>query len=275
MPSLSQQQITRLSQQLSGQKRDSRNVQGIKPSVAVEASYRRRLLELVSVLEKISLTILDRLRDRGLIQDADIPDFPDMVTTGLQSRISDYEEYAVELSTRLVTKSEQFHRRNFVAELKRKAGVDVSNILSDPAVADVLQNRIKENVALIKSIPEQYFDKIRTAITFGIDTGEDYFSIKKEVKHIGNVTESRAKLIARDQTSKLFGELNQARQNNIGITHYIWRTAGDERVRPEHQDNNGKRFSWQSPPSTGHPGEDIQCRCVAEPDMSNLISKTA
>ena len=45
---------------------------------------------------------------------------------------------------------------------------------------------------------------------------------------------------------------------------YIWRTRGDGKVRPEHAANNGKIFSWDNPPSTGHPGEAYGCRCWAE-----------
>lgn len=76
---------------------------------------------------------------------------------------------------------------------------------------------------------------------------------------------SRAKLIARDQTSKMNGAFNQARQTSLGIDRYVWQTSGDERVREEHQANDGQVFSWNDPPATGHPGEDINCRCVAVP----------
>jgi hypothetical protein len=48
-------------------------------------------------------------------------------------------------------------------------------------------------------------------------------------------------------------------------THYIWRTAGDDKVRASHAANDGKIIAWDNPPTTGHPGEDINCRCVAEP----------
>ena len=34
-------------------------------------------------------------------------------------------------------------------------------------------------------------------------------------------------------------------------SHYIWRTRGDGRVRPEHQANDGKIFAWGDPPPTG------------------------
>jgi len=48
-------------------------------------------------------------------------------------------------------------------------------------------------------------------------------------------------------------------------THYIWRTRGDDKVRPSHAANNGRIFAWDNPPETGHPGEDYGCRCWAEP----------
>lgn len=48
-------------------------------------------------------------------------------------------------------------------------------------------------------------------------------------------------------------------------TQYIWRTRGDGKVRAAHAANNGRIFSWDNPPATGHPGEDYNCRCTAEP----------
>lgn len=48
-------------------------------------------------------------------------------------------------------------------------------------------------------------------------------------------------------------------------THYIWRTRSDNKVRASQAANNGKIFSWDNPPPTGHPGEDYGCRCTAEP----------
>lgn len=45
---------------------------------------------------------------------------------------------------------------------------------------------------------------------------------------------------------------------------YIWRTQKDERVRPQHQEREGKVFSWYLKPINGHPGEATNCRCKAE-----------
>ena len=49
------------------------------------------------------------------------------------------------------------------------------------------------------------------------------------------------------------------------IGQYIWRTVGDLGVRKGHAARNGKTFSWDDPPEGGHPGEEYNCRCWAEP----------
>ncbi len=47
-------------------------------------------------------------------------------------------------------------------------------------------------------------------------------------------------------------------------THYIWHAQEDDKVRTSHAANDGKIFSWDDPPETGHPGDDYGCRCWAE-----------
>jgi len=70
---------------------------------------------------------------------------------------------------------------------------------------------------------------------------------------------------------EIFDRILKAEQKRRGETaqnhstpQYIWRTAGDGKVRREHAANNGKIFFWDNPPATGHPGEDFGCRCWAE-----------
>ena len=58
--------------------------------------------------------------------------------------------------------------------------------------------------------------------------------------------------------------MNQIRQTAVGIEEYDWEDAGDNKVRPTHAENGRiKRFNWNNPPATGHPGEEILCRCSA------------
>ena len=54
--------------------------------------------------------------------------------------------------------------------------------------------------------------------------------------------------IVRDQGSKLNGQLNRMRQRQVGVQGFIWMSAGDARVRPEHQDFDGNSYWWSDPP---------------------------
>lgn len=132
------------------------------------------------------------------------------------------------------------------------------------------------NAALIKSIPTQSAAKIETIIRTGVEAGETSATLAGKIQKELRSTRTRAKLIARDQINKFNGALTELRQTAVGVENYIWSTSNDERVRPNHQNKDGKIFDWNNPPSdTGHPGEDIQCRCVAIPVFNQLKAPPA
>lgn len=177
----------------------------------------------------------------------------------------------IERNARVISESftqdvDNQQRQRFYAAMEEAVGVNLQSVIQRDNVEDVLVSMTRSNVALIKSIPEEYFKKIESMVWTNVTQGTKATSMIKELQQIGNVTEKRARLIARDQTAKLNSALNQQRQQNLGIEEYVWRTSGDgDRVRETHRENNGKTFRWDDPPETGHPGEDIQCRCVAIP----------
>ncbi|MEH6721116.1 MAG: phage minor head protein [Aurantimonas endophytica] len=64
---------------------------------------------------------------------------------------------------------------------------------------------------------------------------------------------------------RFVGRINAERQQALGIGQYIWRSRDDRRVRPLHAAYDDQVFDWDEPPEDGHPGEAINCRCIAEP----------
>ncbi|MBA3325905.1 MAG: minor capsid protein [Rhodobacteraceae bacterium] len=46
---------------------------------------------------------------------------------------------------------------------------------------------------------------------------------------------------------------------------YVWRTQRDQKVRTAHRRNDGRIFSYNDAPETGHPGAGFTCRCEAVP----------
>jgi len=149
--------------------------------------------------------------------------------------------------------------------IRARFGVGVDVYRSEPWLAQSQANWVANNAALIKNIPEQYMGRVEGIIRNGVMNGESPKSLAKKIQDAGGITENRAKLIATDQIGKANGELTKNRQMELGIKDYTWKTSRDERVRPLHQARQDVEFSWDKPPSDGHPGMPIRCRCHASP----------
>ena len=155
-----------------------------------------------------------------------------------------------------------FNRNQFQKVLKSVYRVDI--FTAEPWLDEALKIAEWENIRLIKSIPTQTLEKLRSRFVQAVRGGERWESVVDDVKAILNANDKRATLIARDQIGKLNGHLTKLRQQNIGVKTYIWRGMLDERERAHHVDREGKEFNWDKPPDDGHPGQPILCRCYAE-----------
>lgn len=145
---------------------------------------------------------------------------------------------------------------------------------SEPNLAAVLDTFAEENVRLISSLSQKHLAGVQSIVTQGVRQGFTVAEIQKRLSSLVGKTEANLRLIARDQTSKLNGQLTRLRQQDAGIKRYKWRTSRDERVRHTHRVKEGVIFSWDDPPTdTGHPGEDYQCRCYAEPIFEDLFAE--
>jgi SPP1 gp7 family putative phage head morphogenesis protein len=165
--------------------------------------------------------------------------------------------------------------------IRSQYGVDPTK--EDPERMNaLLSNWAHNNALLIKDIPFKTMNQVKDATVETLMSGRTTDDMTQEIYDImserTDVTDSRAKLIARDQVAKLNGALTQERQRDIGVDSYTWRTVGDERVRETHDEVDGQVFTWDNPPGEtdgNHPGEDYQCRCWAEPILPEFIEMQA
>ncbi|MEO1335295.1 MAG: hypothetical protein AAFV29_06610 [Myxococcota bacterium] len=154
---------------------------------------------------------------------------------------------------------------------------------------NVMQEATQEHVRLIKGLPKALYKDLGRSIFDDLEAGKTHGEIaarltkdfvRRGVEPSLERAKRRARFIAVDQVGKFHGRLDHERQNDLGVTHYIWRTAKDRRVRgrpskgiggaypnanPAHTTREGKRYSWSRRPPGGHPGHDFGCRCYAEP----------
>lgn len=151
-----------------------------------------------------------------------------------------------------------YNKRQFDRITNSVFGIDI--FIDQPWLQDQLKLFASQNAQLIRSIPSQELSQVAQTIERGLQEGSRFHSMTQEIHERFGITRRRAKLIARDQTSKLNASLTKLRQQELGVEEYVWQTAGDERVRPSHRAHDGKKFQWDNPPKdTGHPGTDINC----------------
>ncbi len=153
--------------------------------------------------------------------------------------------------------------------------IGVAPIFSDAYLQNELELFSATNVSLIESLRDETLKRFESQVLVDFQQGVRAETMAAEllssVNPVVTNAKARASLIARDQIAKLNGQMTQLRQQDMGVERYRWRTMGDHRVRETHQELNGLIFSWDDPPEVGHPGEDYQCRCYAEPVLEDVV----
>lgn len=251
-------------------RRQKVKARGIKPSRKNELWYKGQLMSLVSKIRAhYEPVIAEEIKARMSVSDGyardENPDWINRIVGDLQKSFRLPVYYAESLASIAAKKNSADVDAAFIGSIKNLIGIDVSALMAPHALAGMMEKATAANVYLIKSIPQEYFGRLQEAISANWQSGMRPESLIETVMRVGDVTESRAQLIARDQTSKMNSAFTQVRQLSVGINSYIWQTAGDERVREEHAALDGQQFRWDEPPDEGNPGEAVACRCVALP----------
>ena len=184
-------------------------------------------------------------------------------------------------------KASQWNNKEWQKTLRKVVGVPL--LTSEPGLRDQLRLFAQTNANLITKLQADKLAEIQGVIERGFAQGLRHTEVAKQVMEKAKTTKSRARLIARDQVSKLNGNLTHMRQVQAGISMYIWRDSDDTRVRTTHANMDGKLCRWDDASVYSedggktwlarsgingvelHPGQDILCRCFAETFIQELV----
>ena len=152
---------------------------------------------------------------------------------------------------------------NIIKVVESIAGISSADEVAAAAtdVTDILKNARKKNVELITKMTDQ--QRTMAAEELGSDSEEP---LAKRLEEKLGISKKRAKIIARDQTSKVNSQLSEERHKAAGAEKYRWDSSGDERVRPLHKALDGNIYEYGEPTGAEEglpPGQPILCRCVA------------
>ena len=155
--------------------------------------------------------------------------------------------------------------------LKGIEGIVVAPTLTDEMAENLAEMYTKNMNLYIKGWTEESIIRLRKRMQKNAFQGYRASSFVKEIEHDFQMSHTKAKFLARQETSLLMSQFREERYKSVGVQKYRWSTSGDQRVRPYHNRLNGKIFTWDNPPIVdeyghrAHPGQDFGCRCIAIP----------
>lgn len=165
------------------------------------------------------------------------------------------------------------NRRNVASweKYSRDIGRALRKEIQTAPTGDAMRRIMAEQVRKITSLPSDAAERLFHLSAEGMIKGTRASEIAKEIMRSGEVSASRANMVARTAVSSTSTALVRARAEYIGSDGYIWRTSKDFTVRPSHRLMEGKFVRWDNPPTldgfTGHAGEYANCRCHAQVEL--------
>lgn len=241
-----------------------KKIKPVKPLVKMEKAYGAAINN--EVLKPLLQSTLNRLERVPRLNAA----WYHAIETEFAS-VMGAEALGVETATVAMDNIRRYHRQRMIENFEKALGVNISAMMPDLKIRHIMEKAIAKNVDLITTIPKDMYSKVLIDLEKAITTGFDQEAFLKILNKRFKNGSNKAKLIARDQTSKTIGNLTEARQTDMGVKSYIWLTMDDESVvgnpsgeypvgnpvHMNHFERNGIEFFWSAPPPDGHPGQPI------------------
>lgn len=190
--------------------------------------------------------------------------------------IAKFEEWALRIAG-AYTKKNFDHTNGAFNRALRESGWQ-ADLQWSPAMRQAFDISLSTNVALIKSIPVQFHQKVEFAVAKSFEKGMDVGGLQKELEKI--YPNGRAKLIARDQSFKANAAVTRARAMDLGITEALWKhSPSSKEPRLDHKAAHNTRYKLAEGCKISgeliHPGELINCGCISRiilPELGNANS---
>ena len=275
---LLQQQLADISEQQAAKSKP------IELPKAIGISYNAELQRMVRRIKKdIDQFIKPQVKDLEVEYTADSwSDVIEVSLAALRQRWSSeiFNRFAERMASKFVQAVNLQNQQQFQNQYK-SFGI---NIYADnQAVSDYLDATVKDNVRLIKSIPDQYLTQVESIVLGNMRAGMRPSAINKQLQDQFGVTERRARVISRDQVSKASNGLAKKRMESSGFKYFQWIDSKDSRVRSRHKHIANKVtkygkgiYSFSDLPIGEQgvpvaPGQPIQCRCVMRPVLESEV----
>ncbi len=156
-------------------RKGTRRLPAVKPPKSLEVEYRNAILR-VNFYLKQQTNIISRM----VSGEEDIENVTAAIQASLRDANQRYDVAASRMSSAMIRGMDERNKNLIQQSLRRAMGVDGATIIDSPEVKNLITTATEENVALIKSIPEQHFAKVTRAVI------DNYKGIKFEEGSLAN-----------------------------------------------------------------------------------------
>ncbi len=236
----------------------------IPPSVRIQKEYERMIAGMIDEIRAEVIRDIVKPFKNDLAMDG-ITDWLSHVMDAVINRWSyNLDRIAPEMAKVFVGKSKSNYERRLLSILRRRGFTVGFN--HSQYVEEQMQVALGENIGLIKSVGEQYLDRVRLSVWQSVKGGYDVEGLIKRLREIDGMSERRAKIIAADQTHKINQAIEEARATELGITEAIWTHSSASRTpRPSHVKANGTVYKISEglllDGKMTKPAMEVNCRC--------------
>ena len=247
----------------------------IRESRKLEVQYRNSLLVRTNWLKEHQDSIINTLKsnDEDFTMDASGTD----ITTKINKLRAMYlTRFPIAMTQRLATnfyrRVEKYNKSKMNSSFNA-LGIDLEAALKRENLTDFANIAIKNQVDLIKSISDEYFDKVEKITLNGMMNGTEWSDLGKQIQKATGATAKRARMLARDQTSTINANLTKKRATEAGFTRAVWQKNKPTKTatytpRKSHLEVSGKEFDITKGMLVDNeyvfPGSPINCTCTAQ-----------
>lgn len=241
-----------------------------RPSKAYELEYRRKLQDLLHEMQEDVKKELTAYLKKNTAQDSDNDTWAQIMKWLRKKWYKRYDEKSREFAKWITDKTRKRTSAQVMRKLKQM-GMTLKPHYSKQD-KEMIREITSNNVALIKSIPQQYLYTVQQAVNNAFITGFDMQSVTETIEEIltpvDEKSNNRAALLARDQINKTTQQFAIFEAKSVGATKGRWiHVPGKYSSRITHIKMNGQTFNLDDGlyDADVHrnvkPGELVYCNC--------------
>jgi len=152
--------------------------------------------------------------------------------------------------------------------IESKVGITAKELALKEGVSQTKNALILETSQWMQKLRDETLELYTANTLRAMTQGTGIEGIMADFAKMKEKRKNHAKFTARNQINNFNSIMTKTRAKKIGIKSAIWQTSEDERVRPSHEQRNGKEFNLDvglyssMDGKTLLPATDYECRCT-------------